>query len=169
MTSQLSERAEKLRQLINYHSYRYNVLDAPEISDADYDVLFNELRQLEEEHPELRTPDSPTQRVGGAVLEGFAKVAHPEPMLSLANAFDRDELQAWRERLVRLLPDVDAESLAYVVEPKIDGLTVVLHYHDGLFTLGATRRRCHRRGHHGEPADAARSAAAGAGEQHGGC
>ena len=139
VNSQLAERAQRLRQLINYHSYRYNVLDAPEISDAEYDALFNELRQIEEEHPDLRTPDSPTQRVGGAVLEGFAKVAHPEPMLSLGNAFDGDELRAWQERLVRLLPDVDPDSLAYVVEPKIDGLTVVLHYEDGLFTLGATR------------------------------
>ena len=139
MNSQFPERAQRLRQLINYHSFRYNVLDAPEISDAEYDALFNELRQLEEEHPDLRTPDSPTQRVGGQVLEGFFKVAHPEPMLSLANAFSADELRAWRDRLVRLLPDVDPETLAYVVEPKIDGLTVVLHYHDGLFTLGATR------------------------------
>ena len=77
VNSQLIERAERLRQVINYHSYRYNVLDAPEISDAEYDALFNELRQLEEEHPELGSPDSPTQRVGGAVLEGFVKVAHP--------------------------------------------------------------------------------------------
>ncbi len=139
VNSQLTERAQRLRQVISYHSYLYNVLDAPEISDAEYDALFNELRQLEEQHPELRTPNSPTQRVGGAVLEGFTKVAHPAPMLSLANAFDADELRAWRDRLVRLLPDIDTDSLVYVVEPKIDGLTVVLHYEDGLFTLGATR------------------------------
>lgn len=139
VNSELSERAERLRQLINYHSYRYNVLDAPEISDAEYDALFNELRQLEDANPELQTPDSPTQRVGGQVLSGFAKVAHPEPMLSLGNAFSAGELRAWRDRLVRLLPDIDCETLAYVVEPKIDGLTVVLHYHEGLFAIGATR------------------------------
>ncbi len=108
-------------------------------SDAEYDALFHQLQQLEQEHPELRTPDSPTQRVGGAVLEGFSKVRHPAPMLSLGNAFDAEELRAWRERLLRLLPDSMADELAYVVEPKIDGLTVVLHYEDGLFTLGATR------------------------------
>ena len=115
------------------------MLDAPLVSDAEYDALFHQLQQLEQEHPELRTPDSPTQRVGGAVLEGFSKVQHPAPMLSLGNAFDAAELRAWRERLLRLLPDSMAEGLAYVVEPKIDGLTVVLHYEDGLFTLGATR------------------------------
>lgn len=139
VNSQLTERAQRLRQVINYHSYRYNVLDLPDISDAEYDALFNELRKLEEQYPELRTPDSPTQRVGGEVLEGFTKVTHPEPMLSLGNAFDAGDLRAWHDRLVRLLPDIDPKSLAYVVEPKIDGLTVVLHYYDGLFALGATR------------------------------
>lgn len=136
----LQERARRLRELIHYHNYRYHVLDAPEISDAEYDALFNELKRLEEEHPELRTPDSPTQRIGGQVLEGFAKVRHPAPMLSLSNAFSPDELRAWRERFLRLLPDdVAQDELAYVVEPKIDGLTIVLHYEDGIFTLGATR------------------------------
>lgn len=133
------DQARKLRELLARYSYHYYVLDAPLVSDAEYDALFGQLQQIEQEHPELRTADSPTQRVGGAVLDGFSKVRHPVPMLSLGNAFDAAELLAWRERLLRLLPDQVAEGLAYVVEPKIDGLTVVLHYEDGLFTLGATR------------------------------
>lgn len=132
-------RAATLRAALAEHNYRYYVLDAPTISDAEYDALFNELKRLEERYPELRTLDSPTQRVGGAVVERFEKVQHPEPMLSLANAFSLDELRAWRDRFLRLLPDGMADDLAYVVEPKIDGLTVVLHYQDGVFTLGATR------------------------------
>ncbi|HSN76159.1 MAG TPA: NAD-dependent DNA ligase LigA, partial [Anaerolineae bacterium] len=137
--TELHEQAGKLRELLARYSYHYYVLDAPLVSDAEYDALFRQLQQLEQQHPELHTPDSPTQRVGGAVLEGFGKVQHPAPMLSLGNAFDAAELRAWRERLLRLLPDSMAEGLAYVVEPKIDGLTVVLHYEDGLFILGATR------------------------------
>lgn len=135
----LKARTRRLRELINYHNYRYYVLDSPDISDAEYDALFNELKQLEEAHPHLRTPDSPTQRVGGVVSDRFEKVRHPAPMLSLGNAFNREELIAWRDRFLRLLPDWQGEDLAYVVEPKIDGLTVVLHYQDGLFSLGATR------------------------------
>lgn len=137
--SEQQEQARRLRELLARYSYHYYVLDAPLASDAEYDALFSQLQQLEQTHPELRTADSPTQRVGGAVLEGFAKVRHPAPMLSLSNAFDPAELLAWRERLTRLLPDSLIEGLAYVVEPKIDGLTVVLHYQEGLFTLGATR------------------------------
>ncbi len=137
--SEQQEQARRLRELLARYSYHYYVLDAPLASDAEYDALFSQLQQLEQTHPELRTADSPTQRVGGAVLEGFAKVRHPAPMLSLGNAFDPAELLAWRERLTRLLPDSLSEGLAYVVEPKIDGLTVVLHYQEGLFTLGATR------------------------------
>lgn len=137
--SNLHEQAGRLRELLARYSYHYYVLDTPLASDAEYDALFQQLQQLEQDHPELRTPDSPTQRVGGAVLEGFSKVRHPQPMLSLGNAFDAAELRAWRERLLRLLPTEAADGLAYVVEPKIDGLTVVLHYEDGLFTLGATR------------------------------
>jgi len=113
------------------------VLDDPEVSDAEFDALVRELRALEEEHPELRTRDSPTQRVGGAPQERFAKVRHPAPMLSLANAFRADEVRAWHERVLRLLPT--GTNLAWVVEPKIDGLTVVLQYASGVFSLGATR------------------------------
>lgn len=137
--NELQDQAAHLRELLTRWSYQYYVLDAPTVSDAEYDALFRQLQQLEEQHPELRTSDSPTQRVGGAVLEGFTRVRHPAPMLSLANAFSEAELRAWRERFLRLLPDEAAADLAYVVEPKIDGLTVVLHYTDGLFTLGATR------------------------------
>lgn len=137
--TELHEQARKLRELLARYSYHYYVLDAPLVDDAAYDALFNQLQQLEQDHPDLRTPDSPTQRVGGAILDGFSKVRHPAPMLSLSNAFSLEDLRGWRERLVRLLPDDVAASLAYVVEPKIDGLTVVLHYEDGLFTLGATR------------------------------
>ncbi len=135
----LMQRAATLRQALNYHGYLYHVLDAPQISDAEYDALLNELRRLEAEHPELQTPDSPTQRVGGWVADRFVKVRHPQPMLSLSNTFNAGELRAWRERTLRLLPPAVAQTLTYVVEPKIDGLTVVLHYDNGRFALGATR------------------------------
>lgn len=137
--SDLAGQAHHLRELLHRYSYRYYVLDDPEVSDAQYDALFRQLQQLEAEYPALRSADSPTQRVGGAVSAAFVKVRHPAPMLSLGNAFSADDLHAWRERLLRLLPDEVGQSLSYVVEPKIDGLTVVLHYTDGLFTLGATR------------------------------
>jgi len=132
------QRVEELRELLRYHSHRYYVLDDPVISDGAYDALYRELQELEAEHPELVTPDSPTQRGGGEVREEFAAVEHPRPMLSLSNAFSPEELRAWRERFLRLLPS-DHPELVYVVEPKIDGLTVVLHYRNGLFSLGVTR------------------------------
>jgi DNA ligase (NAD+) len=137
MGEDIAKRIAKLREEINYHSYRYHVLDNPVISDAEYDALVRELRALEAAHPELITPDSPTQRVGGEPLDKFKKVRHPAPMLSLDNAFDADEVRAWEERIKKLLPE--GTRLDYVAEPKIDGLTVVLTYVDGLFTLGATR------------------------------
>jgi DNA ligase (NAD+) len=134
---ELEARVARLRQEINYHNYRYFVLDSPVISDAEYDRLVRELQAIEAEHPELITPDSPTQRVGAEPAERFEKVIHPAPVLSLANAMDLDELRAWYERTLRLLP---ADTpLAFVVEPKIDGLTVILHYENGLFVRGATR------------------------------
>lgn len=132
------KRIAALRDEINYHLYRYHVLDAPVISDAEYDQLYRELQALEEAHPELVTADSPTQRAGAEPLDAFDKVAHPAPILSLANAFDGEELRAWRTRLERHLPDPEM-ALDYVVEPKIDGLTVVLTYENGRFTQGATR------------------------------
>ncbi|MYC95038.1 MAG: NAD-dependent DNA ligase LigA [Caldilineaceae bacterium SB0661_bin_32] len=130
---------EKLRNAVSHHQYRYYVLDEPEISDAEFDSLFRELRTLEEQHPELRDPNSPTVRVGGAVADRFTKVQHQIPVLSLANAFGEEDLHRWRDRLLRLLPEEEHSRLGYVVEPKFDGLTVVLQFDDGRFTLGATR------------------------------
>ena len=135
----VAERMDALRRAINYHAHRYYVLDDPQISDAEYDALWRELVALETEHPELVTPDSPTQRVPGAPAEGFPKVRHPAPILSLGNAFKPEELYAWRDRVMRLLPESERSKVAYVVEPKIDGLSVVLTYEDGTFALGATR------------------------------
>ncbi len=134
-------RIEELRGLIRHHEYRYYVLDSPEISDAEYDSLFRELQDLEAAHPELITPDSPTQRVGGEPLAGFTQVQHGEPMLSLANAKSEEELRAWYARVVRLVGDVGVapESLRFVLEPKIDGLAVSLRYEEGRLTVGATR------------------------------
>lgn len=133
----LHARLEHLRREIRSHNHRYYVLDSPSISDAEYDRLMRELIELEEQHPETITPDSPSQRVGGAPSDRFAKVEHPTPILSLANAMDVSELRAWHERTLRLLP-ADT-NLSFVIEPKIDGLTVVLHYEHGLFVRGATR------------------------------
>ena len=135
---EIKERIDELCEQVWYSIHRYHVLDDPVISDDAYDALYRELQELEAAHPELVTPDSPTQRVGGEIREEFTAVEHPSPMLSLGNAFNPDELRAWRDRFLRLLPE-DHPEPAYVVEPKIDGLTVVLHYADGVFTLGATR------------------------------
>ncbi|MBI3177580.1 MAG: NAD-dependent DNA ligase LigA [Chloroflexi bacterium] len=132
-----AERAARLRQELQQHCYRYHVLSAPVISDAEYDALFKELQALEAQYPELVTPDSLTQRVGGAASEKFEKVRHPAPILSLSNAFSTDEVRAWFERVARL--DDRVRGAGFVVEPKIDGLTVVLHYENGAFVRGATR------------------------------
>lgn len=131
------KRAEELRNEIHYHNYRYHVLDSPTISDLEYDRLLRELKGLEEAHPDLITSDSPTQRVGGEPAEGFTRVPHPTPILSLSNAFDADEVRAWYERILKL--DERVAGTDFTVEPKLDGLTVVLHYEDGVFVLGATR------------------------------
>ncbi len=130
------QRIEELRSQINYHNYRYHVLDAPEMSDAEYDELVRELRHLEEEYPQFITPDSPTQRVGAAPVEAFGVVEHRVPLLSLANVFDVDDLQAWYRRTVGLLGE---DPHDFVVEPKMDGLAVALIYEDGRLALGATR------------------------------
>ncbi len=128
---------QKLKQEINFHIYRYHVLDDPIISDLEYDRLLIRLKQLEDEHPEAITPDSPTQRVGGKISEKFSKISHPAPILSLANAFSTDEIMDWFERLDKL--DKRVENTSFVLEPKIDGLTVVIHYQDGVLVKGATR------------------------------
>ncbi len=129
-------RVEELRRLINYHNYRYYALDEPEISDGEYDRLTEELRTLEAEHPEISSPDSPTQRVGAGPLESFGVVRHEIPMLSLANVFSQEALLKWYQRISGLL---GREPRDLVVEPKIDGLAISLTYVDGRLTIGATR------------------------------
>ena len=135
----VADQLKVLRKAIEYYAYRYYVLDDPAVSDAEYDALWRELVALETAHPELITPDSPTQRVPGAPAERFVKVRHPAPILSLGNAFSPEELVAWRDRFLKLLPEDAQAGIRYVVEPKIDGLSVILHYEDGQFVLGATR------------------------------
>ena len=131
------QRYEELKKEIHFHNYRYHVLDDPVISDAEYDRLLQELYAIEAKHPDWVTPDSPSQRAGAPPAAGFPKVNHPAPILSLANAFDADGLRAWLERIAKLDPRVlDAD---FTVEPKLDGLTVVLHYRNGIFVQGATR------------------------------
>ena len=133
----LLQELSELRQKINYHSYLYNTLDQPEISDLEYDQLFNRLKVIEGEHPELITPDSPTQKVGNQISEKFQKVNHPATILSLANGFGSQDALAWYERILKL--DSRVALADFMLEPKLDGLTVVLHYNQGIFTLGATR------------------------------
>ena len=133
----LLQELSELRQKINYHSYLYNTLDQPEISDLEYDQLFNRLKIIEGEHPELITPDSPTQKVGNQISEKFQKVNHPATILSLANGFGSQDALAWYERILKL--DSRVALADFMLEPKLDGLTVVLHYNQGIFTLGATR------------------------------
>lgn len=133
-----TKRVAELRALLDRASHEYYVLDRPSISDAEYDRLFRELQQLEAAHPELRTADSPTQRVGAEPVGAFAKHTHAVPMLSLANAFTDDELRAWEERIVRVAGD-DVRSAGYSAELKIDGAAVSLTYVDGVLVTGATR------------------------------
>jgi DNA ligase (NAD+) len=133
--SDAKRRVEELRDVIHHHEYRYYVLDDPEISDAEYDELVRELQSLEEEFPELITPDSPTQRVGGQPSELFAPVTHRAPMLSLDNAFNWEELNAWGKRVERTL----GRQADFVCELKIDGVAVALTYESGAYVTGATR------------------------------
>ncbi|HLJ69643.1 MAG TPA: NAD-dependent DNA ligase LigA [Chloroflexota bacterium] len=129
-------RADQLRHELEQHNYNYYVLDSPVISDGEYDALMQELRGLEAQYPELRDPESPTQRVGGAVASGFRLHRHPRPMLSLANAFSHEQLDAWFRRVGALLAGAEVR---FVVEPKIDGLAIALTYGAGRFRTGATR------------------------------
>ncbi len=131
-----TKRAQELRDQLNLHNYRYFVLDSPLVADADYDLLMRELRALEEANPELASSDSPTQRVGAAPSPEFKEVKHPQPMLSLGNAFDDDELAAWRRRAAGIL---ERDDFAMVCEPKIDGLAIALIYEQGRLVRGATR------------------------------
>ena len=141
MSAVTTERAGELRRAIEYHSHRYYVLDDPEIGDDEYDALYNELKALEEEHPELVTPDSPTQRVAPEPVSELEKVAHPQPMLSLANAHSAEDLTAWIQRMRNHLAreGIDDPQFEFVAEPKIDGLAISLIYRDGVFERGATR------------------------------
>jgi DNA ligase (NAD+) len=136
-TKTLHSHYEDLKQKIHFHNYRYHVLDAPVISDLEFDRLLNELKQIEAEHPDWISPDSPTLRAGASPVDRFVKVTHPAPILSLANAFGADDARGWFERVCRI--DDRVEHAKFVVEPKIDGLSIVLHYRDGIFVQGATR------------------------------
>jgi DNA ligase (NAD+) len=135
-TDKIQSEIEQLRAEINRHNYLYYVLDSPEISDAEYDILMQKLRRLEDEFPQFLTPESPTQRVGAAPLEAFGVVEHKVPLLSLGNVFDKEELEAWYKRTLKLL---DGQTPDFVCEHKMDGLSVSLTYIDGKFTVGATR------------------------------
>ena len=130
-----ASRVEELRRLVDHHTERYYLLDDPEISDAEFDALVRELRALEEAHPELRTDESPTQKVGGHASTAFAPVRHRVPMMSLDNAFSFDELVAWGKRMERYI----SEHVDYVCELKIDGIACSLLYEDGRYVRGATR------------------------------
>jgi DNA ligase (NAD+) len=132
----IEKKIEALREKIRHHEYRYYVLDDPEISDADFDKLMNELKRLEAEHPQLITPDSPTQRVGGKPREGFVKAKHSSPMLSLDNAYSEEELRDWERRVHELSGRTDLE---YMCELKLDGMSLALVYSDGRLERGITR------------------------------
>lgn len=136
-TDALRQRAAALREQLNFHIYRYHVLSAPVITDAEYDALYNELRSLETAHPDLIAADSPTQRAGSDLSEEFPKARHAAPILSLSNAYTMEELTAWEERNLRLLPG--GTQLGYTLEPKLDGLTVVITYENGVLVQAATR------------------------------
>jgi DNA ligase (NAD+) len=132
----IEKKIEALREKIRHHEYRYYVLDAPEISDAEFDALMNELKRLEADNPKLITPDSPTQRVGGKPREGFVKAKHSSPMLSLDNAYSEDELRDWERRVHELSGRTDIE---YMCELKLDGMSLALVYTDGRLERGITR------------------------------
>jgi DNA ligase (NAD+) len=141
MSPSPAQRAAELREELEHHNRLYYERDEPEIGDDEYDALLNELRDIEAENPDLITPDSPTQRVGGAPLAKFEQVEHPEQMLSLGNARNEEELRAWETRITNLLKrfDITASQISYVTEPKIDGLAISLVYENGRLVRGATR------------------------------
>src|SRR5437016_455264 len=135
-TKDVEKQLETLRDEIRYHEHRYYVLDQPELSDAEFDRLMDKLKKLEAEHPELVTPDSPTQRVGGKPREGFVKVRHSSPMLSLDNTYNEDELRGWERRVHELSGRSDID---YVCELKLDGMSLALTYEGGKLVRGVTR------------------------------
>ena len=132
----IEKKIASLRDKIRHHEHRYYVLDQPEISDTDFDKLMRQLQDLEAEHPALITPDSPTQRVGGKPREGFVKVAHSSPMLSLDNTYSEEELRDWERRVHELSGRKDVD---YVCELKLDGMSLALIYEDGILVHGVTR------------------------------
>ncbi len=137
MSVDFAARVAELRDLVNTYSYLYYVTSEPMVTDAEYDLLYRELQQIEAEHLELIAPDSPTQRAGNDLSEDFPKICHPAPILSLPNAFSTEDLTAWEERNQRLLPA--GTMLDYTLEPKLDGLTIVITYENGYLTQAATR------------------------------
>src|SRR2546429_9544694 len=136
---QLATHVATLRHQIEEANYQYYVKDNPTLTDAEYDQLMRELQRIEQEHPELQTPDSPTQRVGAGPVQDVPQHRHPVPMLSLANARSEEELRAWHRRAQNILPNAKFE---YVCELKIDGLAMALTYEQGKLTIGATRGDC---------------------------
>src|SRR5579862_7420970 len=138
MSGEAARRIEALREAIRHHEHRYYIQDDPEISDEEFDRLLHELEALEAAHPELVTPDSPTQRVAGRPVAGFDTVEHLVPMLSLDNVYNEDELRAFDERVRKGAVRADV-AVAYVAELKIDGLSIALTYEDGRLVRGATR------------------------------
>ncbi len=137
MSSDIQRRIAELGRALHQHNYRYHVLGDPIVADAEYDRLFRELQALEAEHPQYATPDSPTQRVGSDLSGDFPKLRHPAPILSLSNAFDEADLVNWEERNLRLLPA--GAQMQYALQPKLDGLAIVITYEDGVLTQAATR------------------------------
>jgi DNA ligase (NAD+) len=133
----LKNEYEELKEEIRYHRHRYYVMNAPVISDFEFDQKMKRLEEIEAEHPEWVTHDSPTQRAGAEPLDKFEKVDHPAPILSLGNAYNAQDIRDWHQRIAKL--DTRVENADFTIEPKLDGLTVVLHYQNGAFTLGATR------------------------------
>src|SRR5262245_25918651 len=131
-----AQRVAQLRQLLRHHDHKYYVEASPEISDQEYDRLFRELVELEAAHPELASPDSPTQRVGGQPIDSFRTVTHRLPMLSIDNTYNAADLREWDGRVRKALP---GEKVRYVVELKIDGVAISLTYVDGVLSVGATR------------------------------
>ena len=135
---EVEKKVEALREKIRHHEYLYYVLDNPEISDQDFDRLMKQLKDLEAEHPSLVTPDSPTQRVGGKPREGFVKVRHSSPMLSLDNTYNEEELRGWERRVHELSGRKDVD---YVCELKLDGMSLALVYEEGKLVRGVDPRR----------------------------
>ncbi|NQS91279.1 MAG: NAD-dependent DNA ligase LigA, partial [Chloroflexi bacterium] len=138
MESNLEQnRLKELQEQLRHHNYRYYILIDPVISDLEYDRFYRELLELEEKYPQFKTPDSPTQRAGAPPSDAFGRLNHPAQILSLDNAFSPEELIAWQDRILKL--DSRVKESAFTLEPKLDGLTVVLHYENGVFSKGATR------------------------------